>query len=331
MKHAKHKDIRATADRTDSAYAAGLHVLTEAELAQLLGCKRSEARQRLRWIAPQLRGHIRSCRGSRVVVTDEGLLALRRAKELEDLCFSPQEIVDRLRRELFPEPEDGRPERASAADDTAVQGDLSPEATTVDPTELGNAEEEDEDKGKEEEELLAPSAAASRQAPFAPRRAVEERLARAALAGLGATGAMTMGAMVGPLVGLPPMNVPAMLAGFLGKTLGAAFGHPLVGWGLHFAIGLALALLYAWVAERLPGPAPVRGALYGLFPFLLAQLIVMPMMGAGVFALATGSLVVAANSLLGHIVYGAVLGALYGAPSALRTESHTRGRAVEAA
>lgn len=313
MKHIKHKNAKATGSQTDSAYAAGLHVLTEAELAQLLGCKRSEARRRLRWIAPQLRGHIRSCRGARVVMTDEGLLALRRVKELEDLCFSPQEIVDRLQQELFPEPDD--------------------EAETSGPN--SEAERAETNGGEDEEELLAPSAAAaaSRQAPSSRRGAVGDAWMRAVLAGLGATGAMTIGAMVGPLLGLPPMDVPGMLAGFLGKTLGAAFGPPLVGWGLHFTIGLMFAFGYVPAAERLPGPPAVRGALYGLLPFLLAQLIVMPMMGAGVFALATGSLAVAATSLLGHLVYGAVLGALYGPPSALFTGSRPRvqGQAMDAA
>ena len=44
----------------------------------------------------------------------------------------------------------------------------------------------------------------------------------------------------------------------------------------------------------------------------IAQLIVMPMMGAGFFS---GSFVGAAGSLMGHLVYGAVLGAIYEVPT----------------
>jgi hypothetical protein len=40
----------------------------------------------------------------------------------------------------------------------------------------------------------------------------------------------------------------------------------------------------------------------------MAQLIVMPMMGAPLFS---GSMVLALGSLVGHVVYGGVLGMLY--------------------
>lgn len=51
------------------------------------------------------------------------------------------------------------------------------------------------------------------------------------------------------------------------------------------------------------------GALFGLAPFLLAQLAVMPMMGMPVFS---GSVAMAMGSLVGHLVYGGVVGAVYG-------------------
>ena len=54
-----------------------------------------------------------------------------------------------------------------------------------------------------------------------------------------------------------------------------------------------------------------RGALYAIAPWLVAQLMVMPMMGMGVFS---GSVSLAMGSLIGHLVYGALVGAIYGAP-----------------
>ena len=78
--------------------------------------------------------------------------------------------------------------------------------------------------------------------------------------------------------------------------------------GLYAALG-AYAVLFV---NRLPGRGLVRGATYGVVPWLLAQLVVMPMMGAGFFS---GSFVSAAGSLMGHLVYGAVLGAIYGVPA----------------
>lgn len=49
-------------------------------------------------------------------------------------------------------------------------------------------------------------------------------------------------------------------------------------------IGVILAIGYALVAGWLPGAPAVRGALYGMAPFLLAQIVVMPMMGMPLFS-----------------------------------------------
>ena len=128
---------------------------------------------------------------------------------------------------------------------------------------------------------------------------------RAAIAGIVGTVVMTvMGLFVAPMMGIPPMNPADMLAGAMG-------GMAALGWGAHLMIGIVLAVGYAAVGAALPGPAPVRGALYGIAPFLLAQIMVMPMMGMPVFS---GSTPMAMGSLLGHLVYGGVVGAVYGIP-----------------
>lgn len=78
----------------------------------------------------------------------------------------------------------------------------------------------------------------------------------------------------------------------------------------HFMIGIVLAVIYAtFAAPNLPGYPAVRGALFGLAPFLVAQIAVMPMMGMPVFS---GSMVMAIGSLIGHLVYGGVVGVVYG-------------------
>ncbi len=92
-------------------------------------------------------------------------------------------------------------------------------------------------------------------------------------------------------------------------------GVILLGWVGHLMIGTMLAIIYAVVAPRLAGPPAVRGALYGFAPFLLAQIVVIPMMGMPLFS---GSVAIAMGSLVGHLVYGVVVGAVYG-PVALRT------------
>jgi uncharacterized membrane protein YagU involved in acid resistance len=83
----------------------------------------------------------------------------------------------------------------------------------------------------------------------------------------------------------------------------------ILGWMAHFAIGITLAVGYAVVGGKLPGSAWVSGALYGLAPYLLAQVAVMPLMGMPFFS---GFGAMAVGSLLGHLVYGATVGAVYG-------------------
>lgn len=129
---------------------------------------------------------------------------------------------------------------------------------------------------------------------------------RAVVAGIIGTAVMTVvGLWVAPVMGLPPMNPAEMLAGAMG-------GNMALGWAAHFAIGIVLAIGYAIVAPMLPGLAPVRGAVYGLAPYLMAMLVVMPMMGMPMFA---GFGPPALGSLIGHVIYGAVVGAVYGAAS----------------
>lgn len=137
---------------------------------------------------------------------------------------------------------------------------------------------------------------------------------RAIGAGLAGTVAMTAFSLMGPLMGMPKMSAPAMLSGFMGVP---AF----VGWLAHLMIGSVLALLYVYVfVEKLPGKPWVKGALYGLAPWFLLQVMVNPIMGAGVFALKTEApMLMIVGSLMGHLVYGAVLGAVYGSRNGAAT------------
>jgi uncharacterized membrane protein YagU involved in acid resistance len=128
-------------------------------------------------------------------------------------------------------------------------------------------------------------------------------LGRAAIAGVVATLVMTaVGLWGAPMMGMPAMNPADMLAGAMGGSI-------LLGWAAHLTIGIVLAIGYAVVAPWLPGPVVVRGAIFAIAPFLMAQIVVMPMMGMPLFS---GSATMAAGSLIGHLVYGAVVGAAYG-------------------
>jgi len=51
----------------------------------------------------------------------------------------------------------------------------------------------------------------------------------------------------------------------------------------HLMINVVLALSYAVVGSLLPRPGIARGAIYSIAPFLMAQFLVMPMMGMPFF------------------------------------------------
>ncbi|MBI3194178.1 MAG: DUF2938 family protein [Ignavibacteriae bacterium] len=130
---------------------------------------------------------------------------------------------------------------------------------------------------------------------------------KAIKAGMAATLAMTLLMIMAPMMGMPEMNIGRMLGMFMGISES-------VGWIAHFMIGSVLAIIYVYVfSNKLPGGNAVRGILFGLIPWLAAQLMVNPMMGAGMFASNTPAPVaMVMGSLMGHIVYGAVLGTIYG-------------------
>jgi len=139
----------------------------------------------------------------------------------------------------------------------------------------------------------------------------QHKLGRAVIAGLVGTLAMTIVTLMAPLMGMPPMPVGNMLAGFMHIPTA-------LGWVMHFVIGTTLGLIYDYLfASRIPGTPAVRGLIYSLIPWFMAQVIVNPMMGAGIFAINTPApFLMVMGSLIGHLVYGAFLGAICGAEAA---------------
>lgn len=122
--------------------------------------------------------------------------------------------------------------------------------------------------------------------------------------GLIATAAMTMLMLIAPMMGMPEMPIGKMLAGFMNIP-------EALGWIMHVMIGVVLAALYILFFRDMFTYSPaVKGMLYGMIPFFMAQLAVMPMMGMGVFTSAAGpmQMKMVLGSLMGHLVYGLVLG-----------------------
>ncbi len=90
-------------------------------------------------------------------------------------------------------------------------------------------------------------------------------------------------------------------------------GSAVLGWAGHLMIGVILAVIYAdFFASRLPGPPTIRGALYSIGPWLVTEFVMLPMMGMPMFS---GSVSLAMASLVGHVVYGLIVGAAVGLPA----------------
>lgn len=133
--------------------------------------------------------------------------------------------------------------------------------------------------------------------------------ARAALGGFVGTLALTaMMYVVAPMMGLH-MDIAAMLGSMLG-------GSWMAGLIVHFVNGSVIfPAIYAYALyARLPGSPAIRGTVWGVLLWLIAQTVVMPMMGAGLFSSAMGGMMAAMGSLIGHVLYGSLLGVIASAP-----------------
>lgn len=141
---------------------------------------------------------------------------------------------------------------------------------------------------------------------------MQHSLARALLGGVIGTAIMTaMMYFVAPMMVGQKMDIAAMLGSMLGDSW--AFGM-----AAHWMNGvIVFPLIYvAALHKRLPGPAAVRGMAWGALLWLVAQVAVMPMMGAGVFSASAGGMKAVSASLMAHLVYGACLGLIVGNKSA---------------
>ena len=127
--------------------------------------------------------------------------------------------------------------------------------------------------------------------------------ARAALGGF--VGTLVMSAMM--YVAAPMMGLRMDIAAMLGSMLGGSW---IAGMMMHFVNGSVIfPAVYAYALyAHLPGSPVIRGTTWGLVLWLVAQTVVMPMMGAGLFSNAMGGMMAAMGSLVGHVLYGSLLG-----------------------
>lgn len=129
------------------------------------------------------------------------------------------------------------------------------------------------------------------------------KLKQGFIGGLAAVAAMTVLMLIAPMMGMPDMNMGKMLGGFMGVPA-------VMGWAAHLMIGIIWAMVYVFlVRDKLTLAPAVKGMLFSLIPWLLMQLMAMPMMGMGFSSSASPAMLqMIAGALIGHLVYGFVLG-----------------------
>jgi len=138
---------------------------------------------------------------------------------------------------------------------------------------------------------------------------MKPNVGRVILGGFAGTIVLTMLMYIAaPMMGIPKMDIAAMLGSMLGGWS--------VGMAAHLFNGIVLfPLIYAFlVFPKLRGTPVTKGIFWGVALWLVAGLMVMPMMGAGLFGTANGGMMAAVASLMGHASYGALLGVIAGAP-----------------
>lgn len=111
---------------------------------------------------------------------------------------------------------------------------------------------------------------------------------------------------------MPQLNVIQMLTE-MGTNYVGLPASPAIGWIMHFFIGSIMwGLIFAATASMWPGSSYLaKGASFSVAAWLLMMIVAMPMAGAGFFGMGLGVMAPIATLIL-HVIYGLVLGAVFG-------------------
>ncbi len=109
---------------------------------------------------------------------------------------------------------------------------------------------------------------------------------------------------------LPEVNPIGDIVAIADRYTGLQF-PPSLGWVVHFFIGTVIwGIIYAWIRKILPGPAVVKGLIFGVLAWLAMMIVFMPVAGHGFFGLSLGVAAPVVTFVV-NLVFGAVLGAVY--------------------
>ena len=99
------------------------------------------------------------------------------------------------------------------------------------------------------------------------------------------------------------------IAEMLGEMMGGGWA---MGMAMHWMNGvIVFPLILVFAIHRfIPGSIILKSIGWGVALWLIAQVVIMPMAGMGMFSSEGGGMKAVMASLVGHIVYGALLGVI---------------------
>jgi uncharacterized membrane protein YagU involved in acid resistance len=122
---------------------------------------------------------------------------------------------------------------------------------------------------------------------------------------LGAIGGLAGGIVFGIMMGM--QNMLPMVGMLVGQE------NALIGFVVHMVISAFIGGTFGLIATRLPSgfaTLVIVGAIYGVLWWVLGALILMPLMlGMNAMVLQIGEMQI--SSLVGHVVFGLLMGAAY--------------------
>lgn len=127
------------------------------------------------------------------------------------------------------------------------------------------------------------------------------KIQKGIIAGVIGTAVMTLVMMIAPMMGLPEMSPPAMLSAMMDFPI-------IIGWIMHFMIGIVFALIYAFFFIELIRKVNsywLKGTIFGSAALIFAQIMMVIMGRMFPMPPMEGSMMLTLlGSMIGHIIFG---------------------------
>ena len=129
---------------------------------------------------------------------------------------------------------------------------------------------------------------------------MNSKISKSMLGGVIGTVIMSLVMYVAPIMGMPKMSPPDMLAVMMGMPV-------IIGWVMHFIIGVIFSFVYTYLfAPKIKiGSIFLKGAVFGFVVFIFAQ-IMLVIIGAmlPMPEIESSMILTMIGSIIGHVIFG---------------------------